>query len=124
MIPKLIAFTVATAACLLVASQTAGARGTKGAAVGAGAGALLCMVGHGLMRWAARAEGQAIYLAMYASVFASFAIVVAVVLLLSRHWEEILQPAAITMLVVYLAFRFVDVLKFRAVGPHKDTRGQ
>lgn len=114
MIPKLIALTVAAAACVLVAWETSGDRGLKGAAVGVGAGAVLALLSHGLTRWAQRAEGQAIYLAMYASMLASLGIVVAVVIALSRYWTEILQPAAITMVTVYLAFRLVEVLRLPA----------
>lgn len=124
MIPKLIAFTAAAAACALVAWKTSGARGLTGAAVGAGAGLVIALVSDVCTRWAQRAEGQRVYLAMLASMLGSLAIVVAVVLVLSRYWAEILQSAAVTMVVVYLAFRFVAVLRIPKGARDTETGPQ
>jgi hypothetical protein len=107
---KIVAFSLSAVVCVLVARGVAGQRGLAGAAVGVGSGAVLCTIHHGLAVWARRAQGRAILTAMYAGILVSFAFVLLTVLILTAYWREIVEPAAISLLVVYLTVRFVDVI--------------
>ena len=111
MLLKSATFVLAAAVCAVVAWSLAGTRGLEGAAVGIGLGAVLCTLSYLLTRWARSAQGARVYLAAYSGVFLSFAFVVGTLFVLSKWWSELLQPAILTLLVVYLSFRFHDVLQ-------------
>jgi phosphatidylglycerophosphate synthase len=108
---KVVVFLVVSALCLAVARSTLGMSGLRGAAVGAGAGFVLCTVSHFTHGWAQRAKGHAILAAVFGGTLSVFALMIGTVLLLSRYWPEAVQPAAITALFVYLSVRFLDVFR-------------
>jgi len=68
----------------------------------------MCATSSILLGWARRASGQAVLAAMLGSVLASFVIVAVAMVLMARLWPEILPAGALTAVVVYLAYRFVE----------------
>jgi hypothetical protein len=108
---KVLTFTVATTVCLCLAHSLGGRLALEGAAVGAGAAFVLCAISHLLLRGVRKAQGNAMLAAVFGSTLASFAFVIVAVLLLNSLWPEILQPATLTLLGVYLAVRFADALR-------------
>ena len=111
MVLKTVTFLVAAIVCLSVAYSLGGQLALQGAAVGAGAALVLCTISHWMLRWVRKAEGHAILTATFGSTAASFAFVLVTALLLNSFWKEILTPAVLTLLVVYLAVRFADALR-------------
>jgi O-antigen/teichoic acid export membrane protein len=103
------ALTVAFAAG--VASILLGQRGLVGAGVGTLVAAAMVAVSASLLRFARRAKGQAILAAMLGGVAASFVILVSAMVALAATWREVLVPASLTALGVYLTYRFVDAFQ-------------
>lgn len=111
MLLKVLTFTIATIVCLCLAHSFGGTIALEGAAVGAAAAFVLCTISHFLLRAVRKAEGNAMLAAVFGSTLASFAFVIVAVVLLNSLWPEILQPATLTLLGVYLAVRFADALR-------------
>lgn len=114
---RILTLGVSSALCLGVAYHLRGRTGLEGAAMGVATGLVLCGVNHALLRWARRARGRMVIAAMMASVIVSFGVILASYFILSAVRREIVEPAVLTTLVVYLAFRFQDVLE-------RDGRGR
>ncbi len=104
-------FSLSALVCLLIAYRTAGQRGLAGAGVGIGIGAVLCAVSYLLLVWAQKAKGKAVMAAMLAGSLTSIVLILISILLLAAFWREVVEPAALTAVVVYLAFRFLDVFQ-------------
>jgi len=101
-------FVIASGLSLLTFNSYYGARGLEGAAVGAGIALVIFLANHLLLRWSRGAEGPRVVAAMTGSILLSLGLMLAAVLLLANYWKEILHPAALTALFVYLACRFLD----------------
>lgn len=86
-----------------------GADGTKGALLGLGVGALLCLVNFFIMSRVRKAEGQKLKLVMVGSI-ASFVLLIAFILLVRYLAPAFVRPAALTALALYLAYRAADVV--------------
>src|SRR5262245_48533812 len=95
----------------LVSHLAGGAEGLQGGGIGLSVGALMCLVSHFLVGWAKRAQGQAILIAMLGSMLASFGIMITFVVALAYSWKEILTPAALSALALYLAYRFLEAFQ-------------
>lgn len=108
---KVLVFLVAASACLLAAYELAGERGFVGAAAGAGAAAALCALSHWLLSWERRGTGRGMYVAAFGSAAASL-VGIALTALVVWHWKrDLVGPAILTVLFIYLAARAVDVVQ-------------
>ncbi len=87
-----------------------GTDGTRGALLGLGIGAVLCLVNWFIMARVRKAEGKSLKLIM-AGVIASFSLLIVAVLLVNYWAAPLVKPATLTALVVYLAYRGVDVFE-------------
>ena len=104
-------FSLSALVCLLISYNTVGRRGLAGAGIGIGIGAVLCAVSYALLVWARKAKGKAVMAAMLAGSLTSIVLILISILLLAAFWREVVEPAALTAVVVYLAFRFLDVFQ-------------
>jgi len=102
---------MATLVCAGASHGMAGERGLQGAGVGAGIGFVLCSVSYAMTCWVRRARGPAIVTAVFGSTISSFVLMLVAILLVSRYWNELLFPAALTALFIYLSFRFFDIFQ-------------
>ena len=108
---KILSFSLAAVLCLLISHKMAGERGIAGAGIGIGIGAVLCAVSYLLLVWARKAKGKAVMAAMLAGSLTSIVLILISILLVAAFWREVVEPAALTAVVVYLAFRFLDVFQ-------------
>ena len=108
---KILSFSVSALLCLLFWYKTAGQRGLAGAGIGVGIGVVLCAASYFLLVWARRAKGNAVMAAMLAGTLTSVVLMLISILLVAAFWREVVEPAALTAVVVYLAFRFLDVFQ-------------
>lgn len=108
---KILSFSLSALLCLLFWHKAAGQRGLAGAAIGIGIGAVLCAVSYFLLVWARRASGKAVMSAMLAGTLTSVVLMLISILLVATFWREVVEPTALTAVVVYLAFRFLDVFQ-------------
>ena len=122
MLIKLLILVVVAGISALISYLEGGVEGLKGGGIGLSIGAVMCLVSHFLLGWAKRAQGQAILVAMLGSMLASFGIMITFLVLLAHSWKEILTPAALSALVLYLAYRFLEALQAQKLGaPGKKT---
>ena len=106
--------------CVVVAGALDGESALVGACVGAVLAAVLCAFSYFLLRWARRASGQAVLAAMLGSVLVSFAFILVSMIVLAAVWREILVPASLTCVLVYLSYRFCEGLQS---NPVRETSG-
>jgi hypothetical protein len=108
LVAKLLALVLSSAGCISVATWRLGDRGLRGAALGAGLGIVMCVINHLLLRWVRRTKGNAMYFAMLASMVVSFGLMISGVVVLLYLERGLVEPAAFTALIVYVAFRLLD----------------
>ena len=60
---------------------------------------------------------------MYGSMLASFGLLIAAMLVLRRWAPELLAPAILTALAVYMAFRLTDAIRFSR-APNRTANGE
>lgn len=87
-----------------------GTDGTLGALLGVGVGAVLCLVSFFITRKARKAEGPNVKLMMI-GVIVSFWLLISSVLLVNYLVPPLVNPAALTALAIYLAYRGAEVLE-------------
>ena len=121
MLIKLLILVVVAGISALISYLEGGVEGLKGGGIGLSIGAVMCLVSHFLLGWAKRAQGQSILVAMLGSMLASFGIMITFLVLLAHSWKEILTPAALSALVLYLVYRFLEAFqaqKLSGSSPH------
>jgi hypothetical protein len=87
-----------------------GADGTRGALLGVGFGAVLCLVNFFITRKVRQADGPNVKLVMV-GIIASFWLLISFVLLVNYLVPPLVKPAALTVLAIYLAYRGAEVLE-------------
>jgi CHASE2 domain-containing sensor protein len=119
---KTIVFFAASGLSALVAHGLEGENGLRGAGLGILIAAVLCGVSLALNLWARRAKGNALLAAMYGSMLASFGLLIAAMILLRKWVPDLLTPAILTALAIYMAFRFTDAFRV-AKAPGRTANG-
>jgi hypothetical protein len=100
-----------------------GERGLLGAAAGGAIALVLCGTSALFLRWARRASGNAILAAMLGSTLASFVLLAAAIIAVARVRREIVVPAALTALAIYLAYRFSEAFEWQSSASRARLAG-
>jgi hypothetical protein len=124
--PVLVKALVVASVAVLSALVAFGLQGEKGL-IGAAAGCLIALVLCGtsalFTRWARRASGNAILAAMLGSTLASFVLLTVAIVVVARVRREIVVPAALTALAIYLAYRFVEAFEWQSAAARAHLAG-
>jgi hypothetical protein len=116
MLSKALVVASAAAVSVLVAFGLEGEKGLLGAAAGGLIALVLCGTSALFTRWARRASGNAILAAMLGSTLASFVLLAAAIVVVARVRRDIVVPAALTALAVYLTYRFAEALEWQSAA--------